>query len=196
MRFLNANRKMLKLFKKQFMVKENIVNINEADFSLRLTECIRDEYVRMKTLHSMKNDNEYLAKLKLALNVQLNVLEGTKSEFKYSAILITTLVTSLTFGTGLLMNLNSNYITKILDNKLKGVTDPDIIENVNGVILSINSSNLEIIKSLTIGILIGVGILAIVYQAIESTIKRQETYKYSFYKLCYDVISDIEARRI
>lgn len=192
-------RKLLKLYDKYFKENANISVEDDINFNIKLIEKISEKY---KTINKGNENNgikNYIIREKLSLKATIDSLESLQTDWKYTPILITTIISTVTLCASLLIQTTNNYISKIIDSGIKQIsssTNATDLNNFYKTIVNISSQNDDLIIRFIIYILIAIAIMIILYETLSKITKKRETRAIIFYKLCYDVICNVEEGKI
>jgi hypothetical protein len=175
------------LFEKYFKCKSGISIYNNSSFNIELIEAVKKSYIDLNQRYTNQGDNEFITKEKISLKAMLNELNKEPNTFIYNPILITSCLSVLTFGVGIMYQSFSTYITKMIDYNIKSTTD-----NVNNTLEKVFNIIENMISNSVTRIMVYLGIALILIIIGEYIIKKYQANKIVFYKLCYDVLCEIE----
>jgi hypothetical protein len=181
------------LFEKYFKCKSNVSIYNNRDFNIKFIDAIKKVYVELNQTARNECNNEFITKEKISLTAIINELDKEPNSFTYNPILLTSCLSVLTFGIGIMYQSFSTYITKMIDYNIKPTSNNQItINNTNAVLKKVLSIVEDMISSSVLEIMIYLVVALIIIIIAEYIIKSLQASKIVFYKLCYDVLCEIE----
>lgn len=183
------------LFEKYFKYKSGI-SIYSNNFNIEFIEAVKKSYINLIQEHINQNDNEFITKEKISLKAIINELDKEPSAFTYNPILITSCLSVFTFGLGIMYQSFSIYVTKMIDYNIKSTSNKVTINNVNGALKKAFNIIEDMISSSVVRTMVYLCIALVIIIITEYIFKNHKANKIVFYKLCYDVLCEIEQQHL
>jgi hypothetical protein len=182
-----------KLFKKKFQKQVNLsVEKLDDDFYGEYLKEIEKEYRKRILEKSNNGDAEYLIREKIIIDNNIKNLERSDFSYKSVTAIVSSILLLFTFGIGEILDNTTNSVKNSIDNSLKSITDPKIIQQLNSNFINYSNNISDLVLKIVVTMIIAVAISITFVDQISDYKRNKCNRKISFNRMCLDILNKIE----